>query len=185
MTVILSNISTKKLVAIMVVLIAFIVIFVSSCMGPTIEQKQNEMKVVTTTLTKNIATLESLTAEWKTVWQNIAIGMMPFDQGANKLASIAIAAQEVSEVSAQVGVPKWLDNKPKEDLENLKKDISLSANALSVASNAGAQMLKTGKLTSADISTMAGYTKDANNYLGKTISMLNKFKSGYGITTDK
>ena len=63
----------------------------------------------------------------------------------------------------------------------MKKDISLSANALAVASKAGAQMLQAGKLTAGDISTMASYSKEANNYLGKTISMLNKFKDGYGV----
>ena len=107
--------------------------------------------------------------------------MTLFDEGVAKLNAISVAAKEVSELVATAPTPKWLKEKPLEDFDNMKKDISLSANALAVASKAGAQMLQAGKLTAGDISTMASYSKEANNYLGKTISMLNKFKDGYGV----
>ena len=173
--------SWKWRIAIAVVLLAVISVVFVSCSGPSPEQKRAEMQEVTGKITKNIAVLENLTLEWKNIWQNIALGGMTFEEGVAKLNAISVAAKEVSELVAQSPTPKWLKEKPLEDFDNMKKDISLSANALAVASKAGAQMLQAGKLTAGDISTMATYSKEANNYLGKTISMLNKFRDGYGV----
>lgn len=170
------------IVLLLVVVFAGAIFFFS---GPSPEKKQEELAKATDTLSKQVNSLQSITIEWKSTWQSVAIGDDSFQEGSAKLEAISSLAKEISTNANEVKTPEWLDKQPKEDFNNLKKDIELSANALSIASQTGAGMLKSGRLTAVDIGSISSHNKEATNYLAKNMATIEKFKEGYGLEPQK
>lgn len=179
------KIGIKGMVLLLVVLLVIGTVTFVACSGPSVERKQEDLQKSVTKISANVTQLDNYIMEWKLIWQNVAIGQMSFDDGVKKLNEMSVGAQEVSRLAGEINTPRWLDSQPRGDFDTMKRDVSLAANAISVAAKAGAQMLKSGKLTAADVGTMANYTKDASNYLSKTTMLLNKFRDGYGVDSTK
>lgn len=175
----------KAITMLVVVLLVAAMLLFTMCSGPSVERKQSDMQKSITKITANVSQLENYIMEWKLTWQNVAIGQLSFEDGVKKLNDMSIGAQEVARMVGDVERPKWLAGQARSDFDGMKRDVTLAANAISVASKAGAQMLKSGKLTAADVGVMANYTKDASNYLHKTVVAINKFRDGYGIDSSK
>lgn len=171
------------IIAVSLIVVLFGAIFFFS--GPSEEEKQEELTKATSVLGKQVSALQSITVEWKNTWQNVAIGEFSFQEGATKLDAISLLAKDIANNSNAVKTPEWLEKQPKEEFDTLKKDIELSANALSIASKTGGGMLKSGKLTALDISSMSNHNKEATNYLAKNMATIEKFKEGYGLETQK
>lgn len=145
------------------------------------ERRQNDLNRATEKISTNVVHMERLIGEWRNVWQGVALGQMSFEAGVKSLEEISVAAVEVGETIEKVSTPSWLESAPKSEFNNMKKDLRTSCSALSVAAKAGSQMLKSGLLTAKDLTVMAGYSKDATEYLNKTNVVLKKFKDGYGL----
>lgn len=171
----------KAITLLLVVLLVAGTLLFAMCAGPSVERKQSDMQTTLTKISANVTQLDNYITEWKLIWQNVATGQMTFEEGVKKLNDMSTGAQEVARLVSDVDTPKWLSGEAKGEFDSMKRNISLAANAMSVASKAGAQMLKSNKLTAADVGVMANYTKDASNALNKTITVINKFKSGYGV----
>lgn len=175
----------KAIILLLVVLLVAGTLLFAMCSGPSVERKQSDMQKSLTHISANVTQLENYIMEWKLVWQNVAIGQMSFEEGVKKLNDMSTGAQEVARLAADVETPKWLNSEARSEFDSMKRNVSLASNAMSIASKAGAQMLKSNKLTAADVGVMANYTKDATNYLNKTVTVINKFKDGYGIDAPK
>lgn len=170
-----------------IIILLLVVVFIGAIFffsAPSPEQKREELANATDTLNKQVQTLQSITVDWKSTWQNVAIGDFSFQDGATKLEAISVLAKEVANNSSDVKTPDWLEDQPKEEFNNLKKDIELSANALSIASKTGSGMLNTGKLTAVDIRNMSSHNRESNNYLAKNMATIEKFKAGYGLEAE-
>lgn len=171
----------KAIILLLVVLLVASAILFAMCSGPSVERKQADMQKSITKISANVTQLENYIMEWKLIWQNVAIGQMSFEEGVKKLNDMSVGAQEVARLTTDVETPRWLSGEVLGEFDGMKRNIALAANAMSVASKAGAQMLKSNRLTAADVGLMANYTKDASNYLNKTVLVINKFKNGYGV----
>ena len=171
----------KGMLIAIVSVVAVITVLVALFAGSSLEKRKTELSNATLQLSRNASHVDRLITDWRETWQGVALGQIKFQEGIKKLDDISVGALEVSNAIERMATPKWLNRAPKEEFNNMKKDMRTACSALAVASKAGAQMLKSGLLTPKDLTTMAGYSKDATDYLNKSTLVLSKFKLGYGL----
>ncbi len=181
----LKKLGWKGSVIVLVLIVASVTVALALWSSNSAERRQNELSKATNQVAKNVEHMDKLVADWRDVWQSVALGTTSFDAGVKRLEDISVASLEVGETLNKVQTPAWLEPAPKHDFDNMKKDLRNACSALSVAAKAGSRMLKSGLLTSKDLAVMAGYSKDANEHLYKSMNLLNRFKEGYGLEKDK